>query len=89
MDTEQVMRHFGYDARDRAGWRGNWPNDGTAIDRLEALPEVLRKFYKGNTRLRVTFDLDPDFQRALLQIWGLEPVTLSPDTDSRAEKQAK
>ncbi len=40
-------------------------------------------------KIRVVFDYDPDYPRAVLQIWGLQPATLSPDMGTHGEILAK
>ena len=86
---EKALAHFGYDRSGVAPAIGIWPNDGDALIRLGHLPEVLRLHQAEKKKIRIVFDYDPDFPKALLQIWGLEPATLPLDMSSREEMPAK
>ncbi len=79
---QNVLKHYGYHDESMAPTVGLWSNNGTAIARLENLPEVLSLYKAEKRKIRVVFDYDPDYPKALLQIWGLQPATLSPDTDT-------
>ena len=79
---EKALAHFGYDRSGVAPAIGIWPNDGDALIRLGRLPEVLRLHQAEKKKIRIVFDYDPDFPKALLQIWGLELATLSLDMNS-------
>ena len=76
--NDEVFAHFGYDHAKTPGvGSGCWPNDGKTIMRhLRALPEILEKYTDPKKKIRVVFDYDPDFPRALFQLWGLEDVDL-------------
>lgn len=76
--NDEVYEHFGYEVTREAGvGSGCWPNDGKTIMRyLRDLPEVLEQFSDPKKRIRVVFDYDPDFPRALFQVWGMETVTM-------------
>ena len=68
VNSRMVLEHYGY-KRDLDGPRGFWSNDGTIFERFCKIPEVIQQF--GNGKIRVIFDYDPDFPRALVQILGL------------------
>ena len=74
MGIDEVLEHFGYQKDSAAPALGNWANDGTAFRRLASLPEVLERFSNPEIRIRVVFDYDPAFPRALLQVWGMSEV---------------
>jgi len=75
---DETYAHFGYEVKHEPGvGAGCWPNDGkTIMQNLRALPEVLEQFSDPKKRIRVVFDYDPDFPRALFQVWGMETVTM-------------
>ena len=75
---DETYAHFGYEVKHESGaGTGCWPNDGkTIMQNLRALPEVLEQFSDPKKRIRVVFDYDPDFPRALFQVWGMETVTM-------------
>ncbi len=72
-----VLVHYGYDPDKAAPTLGLWENNGTAINRLGSLPEAIKLYGKKTPKIRIVFDYDPDFSRALLQIWGL-PLAILP-----------
>lgn len=39
---------------------------------IRALPEILEQFTDPKEKIRIIFDYDPNFPRALFQIWGLQ-----------------
>lgn len=52
---------------------GCWANDGETIMRnIRALPEILEQFTDPEKKIRIIFDYDPNFPRALFQLWGLQ-----------------
>ena len=57
-----IAEHFGYAAL--ANKHGCWKVQPGVFDRIRSLPEVLDPHKK----IRVIFDYDPDFSRALIQI---------------------
>ena len=69
---EEIFRHYGYpeDTPDKDVGIGLW-DKSDALDRLAKLPEML-PYLDGNKKIRVVFDYDPDFPKALLQITGLK-----------------
>lgn len=73
---DETYAHFGYEVKLEPGvGAGCWPNDGETIMRhLRVLPEILENYTDPKKRIRVVFDYDPDFPRALFQLWGLEEV---------------
>jgi len=85
METDNILKHYGYSMA--APTIGRWPID-TALDRLIGLPEALRQMDAGKQKIRITFDCDPDFPEALLQIWGLRTATLLPDMGTQRGKPA-
>lgn len=85
-DTEATLKHYGYDTEIAAPAMGLWSNDGTTISRLGKLPEVLSMYKAEKRKIRVVFDYDPDYPRALLQVFGLQPATLFPDMGTHEEK---
>lgn len=68
VNSRMVLEHYGY-KKDHDGPRGFWRNDGTVFQRFCEIPEVIQQFGRG--KVRVIFDYDPDFPRALVQILGL------------------
>lgn len=81
--VEKAMAHFGYSGDGlgsvEAGTMTSiWPVDGNhifppAIQRIDSLRELLEQFRDPKKKLRVMFDLDPEFPVALVQISGLFP----------------
>lgn len=63
-----VLDHYGY-VKDVMVHTGFWRNDGTIFQKLAQVPELIERY--GNGKIRAIFDYDPDFPRALIQIWGL------------------
>ena len=78
-DAKAILKHYGYNGDSTAQTIGLWPNDGTAIARLGQLPEALGLYKAEKSKIRVVFDYDPDYPRAVLQVWGLTPAALLPD----------
>lgn len=70
-NTKDALKHYGYpeDTPDKDVGIGLW-DKSDALDRLAKLPEMLPHL-DGNKKIRVVFDYDPDFPKALLQITGL------------------
>lgn len=69
----KVLGHYGYDAsaaRSGSVMLGFWQND-EVMKKLALLPELLEKHRSSNGKVRITFDYDPEFPRALVQVWGL------------------
>lgn len=83
IDIASVLAHYGYTSEKTAPTRGVWANDGTALQRLSSLPELLEQHESG--KLRIVFDYDPEYPKALIQVWGLRKVSL-PDKDSQLGK---
>lgn len=83
INTAAVLAHYGYEPGRLAPTRGIWENDSAAIQRLSKLPELLERY--GDGKLRVVFDYDPEYPRALIQVWGLRKVSL-PGKDSQTER---
>lgn len=75
--SAEVLEHFGYaDGLSPDVGIGCWPNDVDLIlARLAMLLEVLRQRDALKRTIRIVFDYDPDFPRALLQVWGLETIS--------------
>lgn len=71
-NTKDTLKHYGYpeDIPDKDVGIGLW-DKSDALDRLAKLPEML-PYLDGNKKIRVVFDYDPDFPKALLQITGLK-----------------
>ena len=71
-NTKDTLKHYGYpeDTPDKDVGIGLW-DKSDALDRLAKLPEML-PYLDGNKKVRVVFDYDPDFPKALLQITGLK-----------------
>ena len=71
---KETFEHFGYEyEREPKHGVGRWANDGEAIMRnIRALPEILEQFTDPKEKIRIIFDYDPNFPRALFQIWGLQ-----------------
>ena len=75
VNSSIVYAHYGY-VKDLAISAGFWRNDGTIFQKLAQVPELIERYGKG--KIRAIFDYDPDYPRALIQIWGLP----SPDLQS-------
>lgn len=73
---EDVFGHFGYLEDDYAPSVGIWPNNDGTLSRLGGLPEVLQSFGGAQKKIRIVFDYDPNFPKALLQVWGLDTPDL-------------
>ena len=93
---DETYAHFGYEVKHESGvGAGCWPNDGeTIMRRLRFLPEILEGYTDPAKKIRVVFDYDPDFPRALFQIFELESSTaecsaaaISLATNSQPEGQ--
>lgn len=71
-NTKDTLKHYGYpeDTPDKDVGIGLW-DKSDALDRLAKLPEMI-PYLDGNKKIRVVFDYDPDFPKALLQITGLK-----------------
>lgn len=61
--AKEIATHYGYS--ELALSRGCWPIDETTLARLKSLPDVL----KPEKKFRVTFDYDPEYGFALLQVF--------------------
>lgn len=83
IDAASVLAHYGYTPEKAAPARGIWANDDTVLQRLSKLPELLEQH--GSGKLRIVFDYDPEYPKALIQVWGLRKVNL-PDKDSQPGK---
>lgn len=66
---KETFEHFGYEyEREPKHGVGRWANDGEAIMRnIRALPEILEQFTDPKEKIRIIFDYDPNFPRALFQ----------------------
>lgn len=62
LTTQEVIEHYGY--KTAAGKSACWKIDRETLNQLSKLPEVLDP----KKKFRVTFDYDPEFPRALIQI---------------------
>ena len=81
-NSKDVCSHYGYDeATDFIGVPPNavgyWRNNETVLDELARLPEVLDR----KQRVRIVFDYDPDYPRAMIQVCGLKgtPISWPPE----------
>lgn len=84
VNAEMVMAHYGYSGDglgsvEAGTMTGIWPVNGNdlfppAIQRLASLQEVLEQYHDPKKKLRVIFDLDPEFPVALVQVSGLFPA---------------
>lgn len=77
---EEVLRHFGYpeDTQEKGVGIGCWEKS-KIFNNLADLPELIPYLDK-NKKIRIVFDYDPDFPRALLQVTGtkdFDPSALS------------
>lgn len=71
---KEVMAHFGYE--EVGEWHSTWLNKPGQIERLSALPEVI-KMLGVDRKCRIIFDYDPNYPKMLLQ------ATVSDSTDDR------
>lgn len=71
---DETFKHFGYEnVHAPKHGTGCWANDGETIPRnIQELPEALELIVEPNEKVRIIFDYDPNFPRALFQIWGLQ-----------------
>lgn len=69
---EEVLLHFGYpkDTPEKGVGIGRWEKS-KAFEKLANLPGLIPYLDK-NKKIRIVFDYDPDFPRALLQVTGLK-----------------
>lgn len=88
---DETYAHFGYEVKLEPGvGAGCWPNDGETIMRhLRVLPEILENYTDPKKRIRVVFDYDPDFPRALFQVWGMETVTMDEFSTECSDTQVE
>lgn len=66
---DETFKHFGY-KNEHAPKHGTgcWANDGETIPRnIQELPEALELIVEPNEKVRIIFDYDPNFPRALFQ----------------------
>lgn len=80
VNPAMIAEHFGYSVDELAPTRGFWENNGEVLKRLSGVQEALEKFRDPKKKIRVIFDYDPDYPRALVQIWGMaseEPAGIS------------
>lgn len=89
--STEVMEHFGYmEGIPLDAGIGCWPNDADLIlKRLAMLPEVLKRRGALKRKIRIVFDYDPDFPRALLQVWGLETISADELSNLRSDTQQR
>jgi hypothetical protein len=70
----EVEKHYGYTESAHAS--AYWEINENTLERLKLLPEALDP----KKKIRVTFDYDPDFPRALIQVWdGVRDFTAFAD----------
>ena len=64
-----ALKHFGYEnVHAPKHGTGCWANDGETIPRnIQELPEALELIVEPNEKVRLIFDYDPNFPRALFQ----------------------
>lgn len=81
---EEIFRHYGYpeDTPDKGIAVGNWEKDD-AFERLAFLPELIPYLDKSK-KVKIIFDYDPDYPRALLQVTGQKPFVI-PSEDEASE----
>ena len=77
----RTLEHYGYSPEDYLTGgvsRGFWPNDGTALEKLKNLPEYIQLAHPAQ-KIRIVFDYDPEYPRALIQVfsgkWGEKQCT--------------
>lgn len=70
--SSEALAHFGHkeDIRTDA-LIGFWPNDGTVMQKLRKLPDVIEQYCTGGAKIQVIFDYDPNYPLALAQIRGV------------------
>lgn len=76
VNARLVAGHYGYTSDELAPTRGFWRNDGTVLKKLSEVQELLEKFGDPEKKIRVVFDYDPNYPRALIQVWGLRSYSL-------------
>lgn len=70
ISPKDVFEHYGYEYDNPLHGVGLWSNE-TVIKRLENLSSLVEQYAYGKQKVKIIFDYDPDFPRALLQVWGL------------------
>ena len=85
---EEIFRHYGYpeDTPDKGIAVGNWEKDD-AFERLAFLPELIPYLDKSK-KVKIIFDYDPDYPRALLQVTAQKPFVI-PSEDEASEDSGK
>ena len=71
VNARLVAEHYGYTSDELAPTRGFWRNDKTVLKRLSEVQVLLEQFSDPGKKIRVVFDYDPDYPRALIQVWGI------------------
>lgn len=73
-NSSDALEHFGYLEGIPPEVRIScWPNNADLIrKRLATLPDILNQRSPLKSKIRIVFDYDPDYPKALLQIWGLD-----------------
>lgn len=69
-NPKDVFEHYGYEYDNPLQGVGIWANE-TVIQRLKNLPAIFEQYGYEKRKVKIIFDYDPDFPRALLQVWGL------------------
>lgn len=67
VNSQTVLEHYGREM-DVHAMRGFWKNDDSVLENLKKIPELL----DAKEKIRITFDYDPDYPRALIQIRGFK-----------------
>lgn len=71
LNPEKVFEHYGY-VNNPNMFKGFWENNGTVLEKLKRLPDILDPTQK----IRIVFEYDPDFPRALLFVGGVKRPTI-------------
>lgn len=69
MVTEEVAaRHYGYEPDQLSQRKRFWANSETVMDKFMGIAYGLKKHRKKVGKVRITFDYDPEYPVALLQV---------------------
>lgn len=85
---QAVCEHYGYPDHEalQNRYHAFWPQEAT-FDRIDQLSLVLRLMGGSEKRFRAVIDYDPEYPRALLQIFGLQEPAPFPGMDNSEDRQ--
>lgn len=88
VSPQMICGHYDYPDHEalKTRYHAFWPREAV-FDRIDQLSLVLRLIGGSEKRFRVVIDYDPEYPRALLQIFGLQEPTLFPGMDNSEDQQ--